>query len=112
MKYLVFIASMILFVPCSVSDSLSVICSGSFAYTGNNGEEAVATSYLLSDSTLYFVKLLLNGVDHTMPRTVSGSGVRYSDGMNLTWWEHSDSAMVQHRDSLGNWETAVVLQIK
>ena len=112
MKLLVFMALVIPFVPCSASDSLSVLCSGSFTYTGNNGEEAVASSYLLSDSSLCFIKLLLGGVEYTMPRTVSGSGVRYSDGMNLTWWEHSDSAMVQHRDSLGNWETAVVFQIR
>ncbi len=52
------------------------------------------------------MKLLLSGIEFTLPQTVSGSGVRYSEGMDLTWWERADSAMVQHRDSLGEWATA------
>ena len=112
MKY--FIALII----CSVAslgllaeDSLTIIHSSRYLYTDQSGKEAIVDHYLLSDSSLYFVKLLLSGIEFTLPQTVSGSGVRYSDSMDLTWWERADSAMVQHRDSLGDWATAAVFTV-
>lgn len=113
MKYFVAIVFLAFFtVPCVSQDSLTVICSERSLYTGNNGETAMVDYYLLSDSSLHFIKLFLAEVEFTLPQTVSGSGVRYSDGMDLTWWEKADSAMVQHRDSLGAWETSQVFYIR
>ena len=94
-------------------DSLTVIHSGQAVYTSIDGESATVDYYLLSDSSLHFIKLFIPGSDeYTLPQTVSGSGVRYSDGMDMTWWERADSAMIQHRDTLGNWETAVTLRLE
>lgn len=93
-------------------DSLTVIHTNRILYSGDSGLEAVVDHYLLSDSSLYFIQLFYSGVEYTLPQTVSGSGVRYSNGMDITCWERADSAMIQHRDSLGNWITAAVLQIK
>ncbi len=111
MKYLILL---IVFSVSSLSlvteDSLTIIHSSRYLYTDQSGHEAIVDYYLLSDSSLYFVKLLLSGIEFTLPQTVSGSGVRYSDGMDLTWWERADSAMVQHRDSLGDWATAAVFR--
>ena len=93
-------------------DALTVIHSGHAVYTSIDGESATVDYYLLSDSTLHFIKLLLPGSEeYTLPQTVSGSGVRYSDGMDMTWWERADSAMIQRRDTLGNWQTTVTLRL-
>ena len=94
-------------------DTLTIIHSSTALYTGSGGVSAMVEYYLLSDSSLHFIKLYIHGSDeYTLPQTVSGSGVRYSDGMDMTWWERADSAMIQHRDTLGNWETAVTLRLE
>ncbi|MGH7591766.1 MAG: MliC family protein [Gemmatimonadales bacterium] len=36
---------------------------------------------------------------HLLPRAMSGSGARYSDG-TLTFWNKGDSAFVMHGDSI------------
>lgn len=93
-------------------DSLTVMHTNRILYSGDSGLEAVVDHYLLSDSSLYFIKLFYSGVEYTLPQTVSGSGARFSSGMDITWWERADSAMVQERDSLGNWETTAVLNVR
>ncbi len=112
MKYFIVIFSLSILTSCFAQDSLTVIHSDRIFYTGDSEEEAIVDHYILSDSSLHFIKLLLADVEFTLPQTVSGSGVRYSNGMDMTWWERADSAMIQHRDSLGNWVTAAVLQIR
>ena len=114
MKYMTALVLLVLFASTfGGEDSLTVIHSGQAVYTGIDGETATVNYYLLSDSSLHFIKLLLPGsAEYTLPQTVSGSGVRYSDGMNMTWWERADSAMIQRRDSLGNWETTVTLRLE
>ncbi len=102
----------ILFTSFFAQDSLTVVHSGHFLYAGDSDSEVVVDSYLLSDSSLYFIKVLFAHKEYTLPQTVSGSGVRYSDGMDMTWWESGDSASVQHRDTLGNWETAEIFWLK
>ncbi len=114
MKYMTVLALFALFTSTfGGQDSLTVIHSGQAVYTGIEGETATVDYYLLSDSTLHFIKLLLPGSEeYTLPQTVSASGVRYSDGMDMTWWERADSAMIQRRDTLGNWETTVTLRLE
>ncbi len=113
MKYLIAVTIFLSAVMASdIDDSLTVILSNRTLYTDSSGIEVIADHYLLSDSSLHFIKLTLFDLHYTMPQTVSASGVRYSDGMNMTWWERSDSAMVQQRDSLGNWETTTVFRIR
>ena len=114
MKYMTALLLFTLFtITFGKQDSLTIIHSGHAVYTGINGETATVIYYLLSDSSLHFIKLYLSGSEeYTLPQTVSGSGVRYSDGMDMTWWERADSAMIQHRDSLGNWQTTVTLRLE
>ena len=114
MKYM---TALLLFALCTSTfggqDSLTVIHSGQAVYTGIGEETAIVDYYLLSDSSLHFIKLHLpDTAEYTLPQTVSGSGVRYSDGMDMTWWERADSAMIQRMDTLGNWETIVTLRLE
>lgn len=113
MKFIILLLFFSFLATASTVDSLTVIHSNRIVYTGDSGEEAIVDHYLLSDSSLCFIKLFFSETpDYTLPQTVSGSGVRYSDEMDMTWWESGDSAMVQRRDSLGNWETTESFRIR
>ncbi|MCK5841000.1 MAG: MliC family protein [Candidatus Sabulitectum sp.] len=102
MKYLM---ALIVFSVSSLGlfkeDSLIIIHSSRYHYADQSRNEAIIDYFLFLDSSLCFVKLLLSGIEFTLPQTVTGSGVRYSDGMDLTWWERADSTLVQRRDFLG-----------
>ncbi len=72
------------FVSYSVEeDSLTVIHTNRILYSGDSGLEAIVDHYLLSDSSLSFVKLFYSGVEYTLPQTVSGSGARFSSDMDI-----------------------------
>lgn len=107
MRYLFLIIPVLfLFGVSSASESLSVILADRTVYSEANGEtEITINHYLLSDSTLYFIKFLWADEVYTLPSIVSASGVRYSMEMDITWWETGETAMLQTRDSLGNWQT-------
>ena len=95
-----------LFGVSSASESLSVLLADRAVYSEANGEtEITINHYLLSDSSLHFIQFLWGDEDYTLPRIVSASGVRYSMEMDITWWEAGETAMLQTRDSLGNWQT-------
>ncbi len=53
----------------------------------------------LSDNSLSFIKITLpDGIEKTLARVVSASGVRYLDERQLEWWEHQGSVCLSKRD--------------
>ena len=54
--------------------------------------------YVLSDKSLTFVKVNLNGKIYTLPQAVSGSGAKYSDDMYLTWWNKGNEGTVYEKN--------------
>lgn len=72
---------------------------------------AKAVYYNLSDNSLSFVKLELNGKSYTFPALVSGSGVRYTMEMNFTWWVKGDEATLYKRDDNGEWKEQCVCKV-
>jgi len=95
-----------LFGVCTASESLSVLLADRAVYSEASSEtEITINHYLLSDSSLYFIQFLWGDEIYTLPRIVSASGVRYSMEMDITWWETGETALLQTRDSLGNWHT-------
>lgn len=50
--------------------------------------------YSLSDNSLYFVKIKLDTKGYTLPQTGAGSGVKYSDGHQMTWWTKGEEGTV------------------
>ena len=64
-----------------------------------------ARYYSLTDDSLSFVKLRLpDGRSFTLPQTVSASGVRYTDELELVWWTKGDEAFAEMRDDSGAWQ--------
>lgn len=87
----------------SCGSSLKLEETGSTEWAGETTAQTLY--YTLSDNSLTFVKLTLNGTEYTLPQAVSADGTRYTSDMDIVWWEKGDSAFVQTRDSSGNWET-------
>lgn len=93
---------------------LVVSCGGSLSVesVGTHKWESESISaqthyYQLSDQSLQFIKLSIPGMnEYTLPRSVSASGARYTQEMDIVWWEKGDSAFVQLRNINGDWETA------
>jgi membrane-bound inhibitor of C-type lysozyme len=54
--------------------------------------------YRLSDDSLGFVKVKLNGKTYTLPQAVSASGAKYSDDMGLTWWTKGNAGTVYEQN--------------
>ena len=87
-------------------DELTVLGGDAVNYQCENGDRIVASYYTLSDSSLNFVKVLMpDEEEYTLPQVLSGSGARYTDEMELTWWIKGDSATVEMRDENGDWQT-------
>lgn len=87
-------------------DELTVLGGDPVNYQCENGDQIVASYYTLSDSSLNFVKVLMpDEEEYTLPQVLSGSGARYTDEMELTWWIKGDSATVEMRDENGDWQT-------
>lgn len=87
-------------------DTLTVLGGDPVDYQCENGDRIVARYYTLSDSSLDFVKVLMpDNEEYTLPQALSGSGARYTDEMELTWWIKGDSASVEMRDVNGDWQT-------
>jgi len=74
-------------------------------YQCADGDRIVAKYYGLSDNSLNFVKVQLPDEEvYTLPQTISGSGARYTDEMEMIWWVKGDSVEVQMRDDNGDWQ--------
>jgi membrane-bound inhibitor of C-type lysozyme len=54
--------------------------------------------YSLSDDSLGFVKVKLNGKTYTLPQAVSASGAKYSDDMVLTWWTKGNTGTIYEQN--------------
>jgi membrane-bound inhibitor of C-type lysozyme len=85
---------------------LTVKMGPQMKYTAESGEHFIAQYGSLSDSSLFFVKVLFpNQHTYTLPQSVSASGVRYSDDKNVVWWEHQGAVRVDIRGADGTWQT-------
>lgn len=73
---------------------LKVTGGQTVSYFCDNGKKLAARYYNLSDNSLSFVKLTLNGKIYTLPQVVSASGVRYTDEHNVEWWSKGDNALL------------------
>lgn len=74
-------------------------------YQNKDGAQITARYFSLSDGSLDFVKLTMpDGMEYTLPRAVSASGERYTDGLKLVWWIKGKTALVQEPDDNGGWK--------
>lgn len=73
---------------------LKVTGGQTVSYFCDNGKKLAARYYNLSDNSLSFVKLTLNGKIYTLPQVVSASGVRYTDEHTVEWWSKGDKAIL------------------
>lgn len=64
-----------------------------FSYQCDNGKKVIARYYNLSDNSLSFVRLTLDGKEYTLPRVVSASGVRYTDEHKIEWWTKNGATL-------------------
>ena len=87
------------------SGKLEVIGGKPIVYQAENGDRMTARYYSLSDKSLDFVKVTMpDGKEYTLPRVLSASGVRYTDDMELVWWNKGNTAHVEKRDENGEWQ--------
>jgi membrane-bound inhibitor of C-type lysozyme len=74
-------------------------------YQCQNGEKIVARYYSLSDDSLNFVKVTMpGGKVYTLPNVLSASGARYTNEIEMVWWNKGRTAFVQERDKNGDWQ--------
>jgi membrane-bound inhibitor of C-type lysozyme len=64
-----------------------------FSYQCDNGKKVIARYYNLSDNSLSFVKLTLDGKEYTLPQVMSASGVRYTDEHKIEWWTKNGATL-------------------
>ncbi|RYV01046.1 hypothetical protein SOPP22_16800 [Shewanella sp. OPT22] len=112
---IIFITTTLFFVyGCSAISrpTLTVILSAPQYYKSNDGDLYIVRHGSLSDHSLGFVKIQMPGGNtYTLPNSVSGSGVRYTDNRELVWWEHQQTVRIDKRDRNGDWiENYVVLK--
>lgn len=72
----------------AAADALSVKSNGLAAYKCGDGTSVSAEYFGLSDGTLFFVKATIGKDSYTLPQVLSASGTRYTDLVNIEWWEH------------------------
>jgi membrane-bound inhibitor of C-type lysozyme len=85
-----------------------VVARQQLTYHCAEGHHVVAAYYGLADGSLDFVKLELPGnVRITLPRLVSGSGVRYSDEARFQWWSKEQAGFLEDRSSDGRWRMKI-----
>lgn len=93
---------------CTTADKtskLEVVGGKPVVYQAENGDRMTARYYSLSDKSLDFVKVTMpDGKEYTLPRVLSASGVRYTDDMELVWWNKGNTAHVEKRDENGEWQ--------
>lgn len=87
----------------ALSAKLQVKKTETVDYDCENGQRATAAYYTLSDGSLSFVKLALDGqAPVTLPAVVSGSGTRYTDLHQIDWWTKGGSASLSMNASDDN----------
>ena len=75
-------------------------------YESGDGKRFIARYGSLSDDSLHFIKVTMPDARvYTLPQVVSGSGVRYTDEMEILWWTHQGKVRVDVRDASGKWVT-------
>ena len=85
---------------------LEVVCLKSAVYRCENGDRVNAEYYLLSDRSINFVKLKMpGGKEYTLPQSLSASGARYTNDLELVWWIKGDKATAEIRGADGSWQT-------
>lgn len=84
---------------------LTVTLSEPIIYSSQDNKTFTVRYGALSDNSLSFIKVTLpNGIEKTLPRAISASGVRYADERELEWWEHKGEVCVTKRDNTTqNW---------
>ena len=88
------------------STALTIIDGEPIIYQCDGEAQITARYFSLSDKSLHFVKVLMpDGNEHTLPNALSASGARYTDELQLIWWEKGGEAFAQARADNGDWET-------
>ncbi len=77
---------------------LGVILQASASYQCADKTRLDVRYYSLSDDSLGFVKVKLNGKTYTLPQAVSASGAKYSDDRYVTWWTKGDAGTVYEQN--------------
>ncbi|PIE53553.1 hypothetical protein CSA37_00920 [Candidatus Fermentibacteria bacterium] len=93
-------AALLLTAACG--SSLSLQNRGTQTWVSGN-ERATVTYYSLSDNSLNFIRLVIDGETHTLPQVVSADGTKYTEDLDIIWWEKGDSAFVQTRNDDWDW---------
>lgn len=99
-----------LVITAAASD-LSLVDDGARIWVSDSSELEIHY-YSLSDNSLQLVKFTWNGEEHTLPRSVSADGIRYTMDMELVWWETGNTAVLQTRNVQGEWETAKTFSLE
>lgn len=90
---------------CITGERLGVNLDEPLFWHNQNGERFVARYGSLSDNSLAFVKITLpDGEEVTLPRALSASGARYTDGRQFVWWEHQGTVRIDIRRDDGTWD--------
>ncbi len=106
MRNFFFVLLLITAHACHAQPRFGVVTSQPAYYTNGTGDRFTVTYGHLSDSSLYFIKIKLpDSREYTLPRSVSASGVRYTDEKDLVWWEHQGIVRVEMRGNNGEWVT-------
>jgi len=75
-------------------DALRLLPPALQTYQCSDGSKITAKYYNLSDHSLGFVKVTIEGVAYTLPTIVSASGARYSDMSKIQWWSSKNEVML------------------
>ncbi|CAH0535729.1 hypothetical protein VST7929_03203 [Vibrio stylophorae] len=89
----------------TVDTPLSVTGGESVVYQCEGNAQVTVKYYGLSDGSLSFAKVMLpDGQIYTLPQAVSGSGVRFSDGISLSWQSKGKEGFVDTLNDQGKWQ--------
>ena len=100
-KYLVSILVLLSFCErlSAGAPSLTVILSKPTIFFSQNNKAFSVRYGDLSDNSLSFIKITFpDGIENTLPKVPSASGVRYLDDRDLEWWEQQGSVCLSKRD--------------
>lgn len=75
--------------------ALGVTGGAAVNYQCGKLKKVVARYYDLSDGSLGFVKLTINGEEFTLAQGMAASGVRYVNEMSYEWWTKGNEASLQ-----------------
>lgn len=104
----VLLVGLVVLCGCSRSGEKQLTVQGGdpVVYACDGGVRITARYYSLSDNSLCFAKVVMpDQKEYTLPQAGAASGVRYTDGMTMTWWTKGDTAFAEQCDQNGNWKT-------